>query len=154
MIRDEQIEKIQQLLEPLLTGDIFLVDLRIKPINNIKIFLDADSGLGIEKCIKINRALYKRVEEEGMYPEGDFSLEVSSPGIDEPLKIHRQYVKNIGREVEITLNDATVKTGKLESVNEEGVHIQYTEGKNKKAVTHEVDIPFADNSKTKVLVKF
>ena len=154
MIRDEQIEKIQQLLEPLLTGDIFLVDLRIKPINNIKIFLDADSGLGIEKCIKINRALYKRVEEEGMYPEGDFSLEVSSPGIDEPLKIHRQYVKNIGREVEITLNDATVKTGKLESVNEEGVHIQYTEGKNKKAVTHEVDIPFADISKTKVLVKF
>ena len=43
-------------------------------------------GLGIEKCIKINRALYKIMEEMGMYPDGDFSLEVSSPGIDEPLK--------------------------------------------------------------------
>ena len=154
MSREEQIEKIQQLLEPLLTEDIFLVDLRIKPINNIKIFLDADSGLGIEKCIKINRALYRLIEEEGLYPDGDFSLEVSSPGIDEPLKIHRQYLKNIGREVEVTLNDASVKTGKLESVTEDGIHIQYTEGKNKKAVTHELDIAFADISKTKVLVKF
>lgn len=154
MSREDQIEKIQQLLEPLLVEDIFLVELRIKPTNNIKIFLDADSGLGIEKCIRINRALYRKIEEEGMFPEGDFSLEVSSPGIDEPLKIHRQYQKNIGREVEITLNDAEVKTGTLESVDENGVHIKYTEGKNKKAVTYELDIPFADISKTKVLVKF
>lgn len=154
MIREEQIEKIQQLLQPLLTDDIFLVDLRIKPTNNIKIFLDADSGLGIEKCIRINRALYKVIEEQAIYPDGDFSLEVSSPGVDEPLKIHRQYLKNVGREVEITLNDATVKTGTLESVNEIGIHIKYTEGKNKKAVTHEIDIPFADISKTKVLIKF
>ncbi len=154
MIKEEQIEKIQQLLQPLLTDDIFLVDLRIKPTNNIKIFLDADTGLGIEKCIRINRALYKMIEEEGLYPDGDFSLEVSSPGVDEPLKIHRQYLKNVGRDIEVTLNDASVKTGTLESVDENGVHLKYTEGRNKKAVTHEIDIPFADISKAKVLIKF
>ena len=154
MSRDNQIETVQKLLQPLLTEDIFLVDIKIKPINNIKIYLDADSGLGIEKCIKINRALYKIIEEMGIYPDGDFSLEVSSPGIDEPLKINRQYVKNVGREVELKGHDDSIRTGKLTSVTENDLTIEYTEGKNKKAVTHTVTIPFTDIKQTKVQVKF
>ena len=90
MSRENQIETVQKLLLPLLPEDVFLVEIKIKPINNIKIYLDADAGLGIEKCIKINRALYKIMEEMAIYPDGDFSLEVSSPGVDEPLKLHRQ----------------------------------------------------------------
>ena len=53
----------EKLIEPLLVDDIFLVSIKIKPTNNFKIYLDADGGLGIEKCIKINRALYKQIEE-------------------------------------------------------------------------------------------
>src|SRR4051812_47708189 len=116
MSRENQIETVQKLIEPLLVDDIFLVEIKIKPTNNIKIFLDADSGLGIEKCIKINRALYKIMEEMAFYPEGDFSLEVSSPGVDEPLKMHRQYVKNIGRDIEVMMNDDTARSGKLTGV--------------------------------------
>ena len=70
--------------------DTFLVNIRIKPINNIKVFLDGDNGLAIDKCVKINRAMYKVIEENEWYPDGNFSLEVSSPGIDEPLKLLRQ----------------------------------------------------------------
>ena len=154
MSRDNQIETIQKLLQPLLTDDIFLVEIKIKPINNIKIFLDADSGLGIEKCIKINRALYKVMEELAIYPDGDFSLEVSSPGIDEPLKLHRQYVKNIGREVEITLNDDSKQIGKLVAVTEDQLEIEYTEGKNKKAVLKQLAIAFTDIKQVKVQIKF
>jgi len=154
MSRENQIETVQKLLQPLLTEDIFLVDIKIKPINNIKIFLDADSGLGIEKCIRINRALYKIMEEMAIYPDGDFSLEVSSPGIDEPLKIHRQYVKNIGREVEVTMNDDSKNMGKLISVNEDQLEIEYTEGKNKKAVIKQLVIPFSDIKQVKVQIKF
>lgn len=84
MSLENQIETIKGLLQPLLTDDIFLVEIRVKPTNNVKIYLDADSGLGIEKCIRINRALYKTIEEKNIFLEGDFSLEVSSPGIDEP----------------------------------------------------------------------
>ena len=62
MSRENQIETVQKLLLPLLPEDVFLVEIKIKPINNIKIYLDADAGLGIEKCIKINRALYKIME--------------------------------------------------------------------------------------------
>lgn len=142
------------MIGPLLQDDIFLVSIKIKPTNNIKIYLDADNGLGIEKCIKINRALYKIMEEMGMYPDGDFSLEVSSPGVDEPLKMLRQYKKNAGREVEVTLNDDSKKEGKLLEANDDVIKIAYTEGKNKKAVNHEIEIPFADIKQTRVKVKF
>ncbi len=154
MSREDQIEILQKLLHPLLTDDIFLVDIKIKPTNNIKIYLDADNGLGIEKCIKINRALYKVIEEMGIFTDGDFSLEVSSPGIDEPLKLHRQYVKNIGRSLEIVLNDDSKQTGKLISVNENEIIIEFTEGKNKKAVVKQLTIAFAEIKEAIVLIKF
>lgn len=154
MATETQLETVKKLLESLLEGDIFLVDMRVKPTNNIKIFLDADSGLGIEKCIKINRALYKKIEELALYPDGDFSLEVSSPGLDEPLKMHRQYLKNIGREIEVNLMDGTQKEGKLTMVDENMITISFTEGKGKKAVQKDLNILFSDIKQTKVLIKF
>ncbi len=154
MATETNIETVQRILLTKLFDDIFLVEMKVKPINNFKIYLDADSGLGIEKCIKINRALYKQLEEMGVYPDGDFSLEVSSPGIEEPLKLLRQYVKNIGRSVEVTLQDDTIKEGQLLSANEEQIEIEFTEGKGKKAVTTKLSIPFTDIKQTKVQVKF
>ena len=142
------------MIGPLLFDDIFLVSIKIKPTNNFKIFLDADSGLGIDKCIKINRALYKIMEEMGMYPEGDFSLEVSSPGLDEPLKLLRQYKKNTGREVEVITNDDLKKEGRLTDVTEEKITIEFTEGKGKKAAVKTEDIYFNDIKQTKVQIKF
>lgn len=142
------------MIGPLLKDDIFLVSIKIKPTNNFKIYIDADSGLGIEKCIKINRALYKIMEEMGMYPEGDFSLEISSPGLDEPLKLLRQYKKNVGRDVEVVTTDEQKREGKLTEVTEEKITIVYTEGKGKKAVVKTDDIAFADIKQTKVQIKF
>jgi ribosome maturation factor RimP len=154
MTQDTQIQAVEKLIGPLLTDDIFLVSIKVKPTNNIKIYLDADGGLGIEKCIKINRALYKIMEEMGMYPDGDFSLEVSSPGLDEPLKLHRQYVKNIGRPVEILLNDDTKMEGKLVDVGELDLSIEFTEGKGKKAIVKKETIAFDNIKQTKVQIKF
>ena len=113
-------------------ADMFLVEIKIKPTNNIKVFIDSDSGLPIERCIKVNRALYKQMEELAMFPDGDFSLEVSSPGLDEPLKLFRQYKKNIGRNVEIITKEGQQKEGKLIEVTEDGIIVEETKGKNKK----------------------
>ncbi|MEN9964104.1 MAG: hypothetical protein RL582_1199 [Bacteroidota bacterium] len=148
------IEQIKALLEPLLESDMFLVDIRIKPTNNFKIYLDADNGLGIERCIKINRALYKQIEEAAWYPDGDFSLEVSSPGVDEPLKLLRQYHKNVGRQVEVTLLDASTKLGTMTAATDEQITLVYTEGKGKKAVETTIEIPFTEIKQTKVQIKF
>lgn len=156
MTQDTSLQAIEELINRLLadTEDIFLVSVRIKPTNNIKIFLDADSGLSIEKCVKINRALYKRMEEEGWYPDGNFSLEVSSPGLEEPFKMFRQYKKNIGRKVEVVLKDETKKEGKLLEATEQAITIEYTEGKNKKAVTLTKEIPFDEIKQTTVIISF
>ncbi len=149
-----QIKTVLNLLEPMLIDDLFLVEIKVKPVNNIKIFLDADSGLGIEKCIKINRRLYRTMEEMELYPEGDFSLEVSSPGLSEPLKMHRQYLKNIGREVEVTKNDDSKVTGELKEVTEENITLTYTEGKGKKAEVKVEVVAMEDVKQTIVQINF
>lgn len=147
-------EQIQEFLNPLLEDDTFLVEIRIKPTNNVKVYLDADNGLAIERCIKINRALYKKLEEAAIFPDGDFSLEVSSPGVGEPLKTLRQYKKNVGRDVEVFLKDDSVIAGKLIDVNEGFLTLEVVEGKNKKAVKTTCEVPFENIVKTIVQIKF
>lgn len=156
MSTDAQILQIEKLVEQLLEDETeyFLVNLRIKPTNNIKVFIDGDNGLPIEKCVRLNRKLYKLIEEQAYYPEGEFSLELSSPGIDEPLKLHRQYKKNIGRNVEVVLLDDSTKEGSLLVATENDITIEFTEGKGKKAVIQQLIIPFSNIKTTTVQTKF
>lgn len=154
MTNETALDTVRKILEPMLTGDVYLVEMKVKPTNNIKIFIDSDAGLGIEKCIKINRRLYKVMEDMEVYPDGNFSLEVSSPGVDEPLKLNRQYIKNIGRDVEVTLNDDSVIEGNMEAADEEKITVTFTEGKGKKAVEVKKEILFTDIKQTKVQIKF
>ncbi len=153
---EAQAQQIETLINQLLVEEpsYFLVSLKIKPTNNIKVFLEGDEGISIEKCVKFNRQLYKLIEEKGWYPEGEFSLEVSSPGIEEPLLFHRQYLKNVGRELEIAFTDGTFKMGTLIAVTAEDILIQSTEGKGKKAVTQQMLIPFDNIKTTTVQIKF
>ena len=153
---EDTLQQIEVWLEEILTEfpELFLVSVKIKPTNNIKIFIDGDNGFPILMCTRINRKLYKIVEEAAMYPEGDFSLEVSSPGITEPLKLHRQYAKNIGRDIEIIFNDDTSKIGTLLTVADENVTIEYTEGKLKKAVVQQLVVPFDKIKSATVQIRF
>ena len=160
MIPDTKQKAVEDFVNAQLKGsdDVFLVEAKVIPGNNIKVFLDADNGITIDKCIRINRALYKQIEESDLFPNGDFSLEVSSPGVDEPLKLQRQYRKNIGRTVEVTLNDGTKKEGKLVAVNDEEMTIEERTEKNKKRSPGSGDkttgILFNQVKHTKVLVTF
>jgi len=156
MATEAALALIEQWLDELLATqpEYFKVSVRIKPINNIKVFLDGDSGISIEKCVQVNRRLYKLIEENALYPEGDFSLEVSSPGIDEPLKLHRQYLKNKGRVVEIIFTDGTRKEGKLVEVSERDILLEESSGKGKKLVTQQVVIPFDTIKTTTVQIQF
>ena len=128
--------------------------MKIRPTNNIKVFLDGDSGISIEKCISYNRQLYKLIENSGLFPEDDFSLEVSSPGLDEPLKLMRQYHKNTGRKVEVLLKDGVKAEGVLKQVTESGIIIEETKGKNKKKEIIEHNFPFESIKSTKIQIVF
>ena len=133
---------------------VFPVEIKISPANDIKVFIDADDGITIEKCTSINRALYKQIEESALFPDGKFSLEVSSPGVDAPLKLHRQYAKNIGRKVEATLNDGSTIEGKLVNVNDHAITIEEKAGKGSKATIKSTTILFNQIKQTKVLITF
>jgi ribosome maturation factor RimP len=156
MATDPNFSTIEQMLQGILADEpaYFLVSLTIKPGNNIKVFVDGDEGIKIERCVSYNRRLYKLIEEAAIYPEGDFSLEVSSPGIDEPLKLHRQYLKNIGRTIEVKLIDGTQKEGELETVAAEDIILKTVTGKGKKAITEQLVIPFENIQSTIVQIKF
>jgi ribosome maturation factor RimP len=143
--------KINELLTEL--PGYFLVEISVKPTNNIKVFVDADQGAAIDQLSKINRALYKWVEEN-LFQDEDFSIEVSSPGLDEPLKLNRQYLKNIGRMVEIVLKNGLKREGKLISVSENEIVIEEERGKGKKKEMIQHVIFKEEIKTTKVQVKF
>ena len=156
MATDTIIQQIEQLVSSMLAEEpeYFLVQVKIKPTNNIKVFIDGDNGLVIEKCVRFNRRLYKLIEETSLFPEGEFSLELSSPGIDEPLKMNRQYTKNIERFVEVVFTDDSIKEGKLIQVAEQDIIIEQVTGKGKNAVIQQLVIPFSSIKKTTVQIKF
>ena len=156
MQTETQIQAITEKINALLAGNEshFLVEIRIKPTNNIKVFIDADEGMPLSELINYNRKLYKDIEESGMYPDGNFSLEVSSPGLDEPLKLHRQYKKNVGRYVEVLLTDSTKKEGKLLEATEDGIVLEQEKGKGKKKEIVQETILFEQIKTTKIQIKF
>jgi ribosome maturation factor RimP len=156
MQSDSVVQNIEHLVNKFLENepDYFLVDIKIKPTNNIKVFIDGDKGISIEKCVQFNRQLYKQIESNNFFPDGDFSLEVSSPGIDKPLKLQRQYLKNIGRNIELLFNDGTIKTGRLLQVSTDDLIVEETTGKGKKTETKQLVIPFSNIKTTTVQIEF
>ncbi|MDW8273658.1 MAG: ribosome maturation factor [Chitinophagales bacterium] len=116
---------IEKWLEPVLSEqNIFLVDIKyLKGGKKIEVYVDTDSGIDIEQCATISRFLEKKLEESGMVPS-DYVLEVSSPGMDNPLKVPRQYFKRIGRTLQVWTNDGLYIEGKLLKANDSGITIE------------------------------
>ncbi len=153
---EEQIKALEQKVETLISGEpgIFLVEIRIRPTNNVKVFLDADQGVNIDKLVQYNRKLYRDLEESAFFPGGDFSLEISSPGLEEPLKLHRQYVKNVGRDVEVLLKEGLKLEGKLVDISGEDITVEEEKGKGKKKEVVRHTIPLSEIKSTIVQVRF
>lgn len=152
--------KIAKVLELLFKeedyNDCFLVEIKESPDRSkLEVFLESDSSLSLGKCQKISRYLEKHIEENRWLPE-KYLLEVSSPGVGNPLVLKRQYVKNIGRTIEVKLNDGNIKKGKLTEVNEENITvIKAAKGKGKKKQEEKVyNIDFNQIKTAKIKVSF
>ncbi|MEM9831847.1 MAG: ribosome maturation factor RimP [Bacteroidota bacterium] len=137
----------------------FLVDTRVNQTpagTKVVIHIDGDEGISIDACAEVSRELANRLEE-GDLMNGKYVLEVSSPGLDQPLKLHRQYRKNVGRTVKILTQDNQTVKGVLVDVLDEEIGIEpVTQGKKKKKnePPQNVRIPFEQIKKTNVLVTF
>jgi len=134
--------------------ELFLVEVKMLPNNKLIIHVDGDEGISIQDCVAISRHVGFHLEEENAIEQA-YNLEVSSPGVGEPLKLIRQYNKNIGRTVSIKLKEGLKKEGKLLAVTENNLQIEESvKEKGKKAVAIQTDVPFNDIIETTVLVSF
>ncbi|MEO0469275.1 MAG: hypothetical protein AAF206_06635 [Bacteroidota bacterium] len=153
---EEEIERAQ--------AGAFVVDMQLKrgrpSILNIKV--DTDEGISLSECAAISRELGRMLEEDKRM-DFRYNLEVSSPGVGYPLKLHRQYVNNIGRHLEVNLPDNVRRKGKLLEVTDEAIHLEPLPTKKKKRKKKASDpeaaeispwIAFADITEAKVIIIF
>jgi ribosome maturation factor RimP len=145
-------EKIRIITEELLADtDKFLVDILIQPVNRISVFVDGDHGITIEDCRRISRSL----EEKLLPDQEDFELNVSSPGLDRPIKLLRQYQKNIGRNLEITKVDNEKMDGTLLRVDESGIEISTSVKKRKNQEENQtIILPYKEIKTAKIKIDF
>ena len=136
--------------------ELFIVGLTVSDsvLPKVTVVLDGPAGLAIKECATISRRLARRIDEH-YGEESAYSLEVTSPGADQPLTDPRQYVRHIGRSLALKLADGTEKTGTLTAATPEGVEIEeVTKVKTKKTTLPAAFYPFADIAEAKVVISF
>ena len=155
--KEMKTEEIKHLIEPILTEHhLFLVELKISKDNVIEVFVDALEGVNIQTCIAVSREIESSLNRD----EEDFELTVSSAGIGYPFKVEQQYQKNLGKSVEIKLNDHTKLNGILLRFTPEEIVIEQEEkkiiegSKRKQLVKTERTIVRKDIKEIKDVVKF
>ena len=135
---------------------MFLVDAEVRKGNHIRVFIDSLDGVTIAECAKVSRLIESGLDREAE----DFDLEVSSPGLEAPLKVYPQYIKNTGMEVEILKNDGMKVSGKLIQTDKQGISIEIRKDKNDKTIKAEKYtvrneyIPFSDIKTTRLFINF
>jgi ribosome maturation factor RimP len=142
--------------ESLTDSQHFIVDVVVsarKGPKKVLVIVDGDSGVTIDDCAEISRALGKRLEETPVLGDESYMLEVSTPGVDQPLKMTRQYRRHVGRKLKVKLRE-TVLEGKLDELMEDGIRLSVETGTGKKKEIKNHEIRFDEIEKAFVLVSF
>ena len=151
-------KRVKELVEEKIAAegrnDLFLVDVKFHSNGSLIVLIDGDKGLGIDDCVMVSRHVGFHLEEENTI-ETAYNLEVSSPGLDAPLTLTRQYLKNIGRSLAIKMADGAKREGKLNGITEDAILIEEKiKEKGKRAETVESVVPINQITETKVLISF
>ncbi len=150
-------EKVEKLAEKAFeeNNSLFLISLDVNSANHIKIVLDGDKGVSVNDCITVSRAIEHNLDRE----EEDFSLEVTSAGVSEPLTLPRQFRKNLGRRLKVrTENDKF--EGELIAADDNEIKLSWKArepkpvGKGKVTVQKEAVLAYADIVEAKVKITF
>lgn len=135
--------------------DCFVVGIEMAG-KKISVFIDSDKNVTLETCRSLSRYLEGVFDEEHWFDE-DYVLEVSSAGLSRPLSFPRQFVKNIGRDLEILLPDGTRLEGKILEADESQVTIGYetVRRENKKKIKEQVirPVPYSEIKTAKILAR-
>ena len=138
------------------TDNEFVVEISVSSSNKIIVLIDSDDGITIDRCVLVSKAIEQSFDRD----EEDFELEVSSAGLSSPLKVVRQYQKNIGRNLDVVLANGTKMQGKLLSATESSFSIEVQEKvvlegkKRKELITKSIDLPYSDIKTAYIVVSF
>jgi ribosome maturation factor RimP len=148
----EQLEKatVEHVIENKFgESDKYLVDLTLNQVNKkIQVIIDGDLGVSIDDCVDLSRHIRAHFEEE----MEDFNLEVSSPGIGQPLVLQRQYLKNVGKLLEVNTIENEVMTGEMLSTDNEGIKLRLGSAKKKIETGDEVELRYSNIKSAKVIL--
>lgn len=157
MISKEQVQKLAQERIDELDKGLFIVDISISTTNVIKIEIDSEiGGVAIVDCMSVSRNVEHNLDRE----EHDFELSVTSPGLDKPLRMTKQYAKNVGRNVKVKLTNDSKLEGLLKAATEEGIVVETTrkeriEGRKKKeTIVEEHPLGYDEIKETKIVISF
>lgn len=154
--KQKVLELINERIAELGNG-LFVVDLTISATNVIHVELDKHEGnVAINDCMSVSRNVEHNLDRE----KEDFELHVSSAGLDKPLRVHAQFVKNIGRNVKVVLLNGTKMEGILKEVSDKSIVLETSrmeklENKKKKELIVELhEFPFEQIKETKIVISF
>lgn len=152
MIKKEDIEVLSKRF---LSENQFVVDISISISNDIVVYVDDMNGISIDECRRISQGIEESLDRD----KEDFSLEVSSPGLTNPFRVKEQFVKNIGKQVEIVYVDGEKIIATLKAIDDNGaITVETSTTKkveNKKIVeTEEVVIEKVNIKTVKSVIDF
>lgn len=150
-------EQVSKLLNDVLSEkqEIFLIDLTISDSYKIIVTLDGDKGVNLQDCIDVSRIIENNLDRE----EHDFELEVASVGVGSPLKLKRQYIKNIGRTLKVKTEKETIEA-ELIDADEQKIVLSWAArepkkiGKGKETVQKKLELPYSDIIEAVVTINF
>lgn len=151
-------EEIISIIEDRLTGtEQFLVDVQLSP-SRLSVFIDKPSGITIDECVSMSRFLSEKLTGENFLETHE--IEVSSPGMDQPLKVFKQYLRRIGKSVRVMTTDGLMHEGILKNADAEGIELtektkvnpERSGQKSRETSEHEVRIPFLSIRQTKLIL--
>lgn len=142
--------KIEEIISTHYSGsDKFLVDAAVKPGNRIAVFIDGERGITIEDCRELTRFIESKLDRG----EEDYELTVSSAGADTPMKMPRQFLKHVGRQLEVITTAGTTMKGKLIKADADAIELEHLPGKKEKQQPNTL-LKFSEIKQGKVMLAF
>ncbi|MFG2334538.1 ribosome maturation factor RimP [Streptomyces sp. NPDC048604] len=151
-----QSDRLRELVEPLvLAQDLELEDIELSRAGRrgmLRIIVDSDEGVDLDACADLSRAISTKLDETDVMGEGEYNLEVTSPGADRPLSQHRHYVRATGRLVKLQLHEGGELVARILTVDDDGMDMEVPGVKGRKPTARRVE--FAEIAKARVEIEF
>ncbi|MEU6659899.1 ribosome maturation factor RimP [Streptomyces sp. NPDC046821] len=151
-----QSERLRSLLEPLVSSQgLDLEEIEVASVGRkrvLRVVVDSDTGADLDQVADVSRALSAKLDETDAMGEGEYDLEVGTPGAERALTEHRHYVRAVDRLVKFQLADASELVARILTVDDEGVDLEVPGVKGRKPTARR--ITFDDIAKARVQVEF